>query len=173
MLTKLIFLMILSFYSVNNIEPINVEDIRRNQIDLLSIKNTGEMYIIFYNQYCCKDCHVQLYNNIIEKNKNSHVVILLRCDNSSIYDKKTSISMAKNIFGEKVEYYFDIHTSKDGWPPLNPEGGLFGNYHVSKTPSLLYVDKNNITSFYSLLDLSSNNYLDKGCNIKTGCKEKK
>lgn len=161
----LILINIFTFYS----QPLNKSDgraiyvynIRSDSINISEFSKVNTLFVIFYNNYSCSQCFNQLLYCLkaINKHELSNNVILLMRSGQSIVQKREMFASVKRNISEIKKFYFDIHDDvPDSWPPINLKGGVFGQYNVSKTPSLLIrkPSGNNIfisyDSLFGLLD---------------------
>lgn len=91
--------------------------------------------VVFANNYTCAKCYKSIADVLdsIQKTRRVHTAVLLRGKASSVSSLKVNVSEAF----PRAPLYYELIT--DPWPPINPQGGYFGYYNTSKTPSVLFV----------------------------------
>jgi len=105
-----------------------------------SIRIVNTKTIIFYNTYNCFECMVKLNKSLIkykEKYPQEEIVVLVRSQQDVLTKKIFKRDIGKMY--PKVAVEFEYIEKDDPWPPVNLQGGLFGKYKVTITPTVLII----------------------------------
>jgi len=101
--------------------------------------------VVLYNSYSCKECFYEVRKAVsgIVADKS----IMIRTQENMIISRKRLGKEVRRIF-PKYQLYFDIHSTYDDKFPPSYTDGVFGEYHVAKTPALLLLSNNSHKIIY-------------------------
>jgi|GEM_PF-2793887 len=137
--------------------PLVALDIRGDTVDITRRYPDGDIYVIFYNDYSCRDCFPRIERVLREirgADTSYHIIALIRTD-GGVLGRRSALSGARKLLPDLQDFYFDCRETSDDdpWPPMNLRGGLFGRYGISKTPSLLLYFRDGAGRYLSYDDL--------------------
>lgn len=119
-----------------------VFNIQGDTINLTRQYSGRNLYMILYNEYACKNCFASLASALLsihDHDSSLSIIAILRVG-EGVYAKRRALVGARKALPQVQDFYFDCRdiSVDDAWPPSNLQGGLFGRYNTSKTPSLLH-----------------------------------
>jgi len=100
---------------------------------------------VLVNEYSCQDCFPVLDSALAilrEQDSGLCVYAIARAE-AGAFSRRSAMSRARRVVPGADSVLLDVNpgSSPDPWPPVDVEGGIFGQYGIGVTPALLVVRK--------------------------------
>lgn len=98
---------------------------------------------VLVNAYSCQDCFPVLDSALAilrEQDSGACVYAIARAE-ATAFSRRGAMSRARRAVPAADTVLLDVNpgSSSDPWPPVDVEGGIFGQYGIGVTPALLVV----------------------------------
>ena len=100
----------------------------------------GTTFVVFFNNYSCRDCFSAIdtaVSRAAEGDQRVRMIVLVRVTGGVIALRIATKQVRRLMPGADAVLFDIVDATSDPWPPNDLQGGLFGVYHVSKTPAIL------------------------------------
>jgi hypothetical protein len=99
--------------------------------------------IIFANNYSCLKCFDVLNSWLLNQIDTSKVnIVLLMRVGTEVLSRRSFMNEMKPIFTSTRKLVFDIQMKTDTFPPVKTADGLFSQFNITKTPSVVVYNGN-------------------------------